>query len=496
MSISENDFDLSLLDLPPPILITDPQFRFLDVKQKRQKKLELARDRRLLIKNKILKYIQEMKDLEKDQNKVSKYLKRKDFDAAMRILDEEVVDIDFEDAYGQTPLIEASRFNSTRHMEEMFILGADPDLMNNYGETALMAAVKASAVAAVQMLLVDKFGQDRCSVHMKNNFGKKASDYVDFKHPEANTLLEILKEAEGRQEDENEWEEEEEEEEEEEGEYSDEDEQEYQKGDSYEEDSGGDDSGDEKEIPEEKHQEILTKKNEIEEEDAGVKNEREQSLKEKGAQETKAEERKEGKKPKKKKLGFLGKSWRAVKLHPLVAWKQRARAALVVQQLLRKKIARRRVEERKKELLEIERKKELKRRKQNTYVLRIQRVARFLLARKAFQRRMKRKKGAILIQRVYRGHRSRYVTKHMEEFRQMERRLHWATVFCQSCRRRIVATRRVRIHRIRWNACIPIQRYRRWLVKRRKAQELSWLMASELWASEIEQTTKEFTQLM
>ena len=29
MSISENDFDMSLIELPPPILITDPQFRFL-----------------------------------------------------------------------------------------------------------------------------------------------------------------------------------------------------------------------------------------------------------------------------------------------------------------------------------------------------------------------------------------------------------------------------------------------------------------------------------
>ena len=69
-------------------------------------------------------------------------------------------------------------------------------------------------------------------------------------------------------------------------------------------------------------------------------------------------------------------------MHPLVAMNRRLKAARLVQNIVRRRLAQRAMKEKITAKQEEKHKAEIRLRKQNAYVLRIQRIARVLVARR------------------------------------------------------------------------------------------------------------------
>ena len=83
-------------------------------------------------------------------------------------MDEGIADVDHEDVYGSIPLIEACRNGFTRLVEELFMRGADPNVINKYGITPLIAAARENHSSTIQVLLYDQFEDPRCDIHYRN----------------------------------------------------------------------------------------------------------------------------------------------------------------------------------------------------------------------------------------------------------------------------------------------------------------------------------------
>ena len=164
--------------------------------------------------------------------------------------------------------------------------------------------------------------------------------------------------------------------------------------------------------------------------------------------------------------------------------------ARLMQNAVRKRLARKALQKKIEAKDREKHKHEIRLRKQNAYVLRIQRIARVLVARKRFFKMRVRNRAAILIQSVYRGSLSRYKTKHMDDFRNWERLAIEATVRIQSLYRRKLAQPVIVKLRREKEAAVCIQKTWRRAHAQEEIRKRRWLKLSRAIMPELIASTR------
>ena len=101
-----------------------------------------------------------------------------DFDKIYLLIDNYGADVNWEDTYGNTPLIAACRYGLRLPIRNLIERGADADYENKFGMTPLIEACKGGYSLLIPTLLFDEAKRPRCSVDLVNMYGKTAKDYA------------------------------------------------------------------------------------------------------------------------------------------------------------------------------------------------------------------------------------------------------------------------------------------------------------------------------
>ena len=105
-------------------------------------------------------------------------MRRGDFEKVYMLIDNYGADVNWEDTYGNTPLIAACRYGLRVPIRKLIERGADADYENKFGMTPLIEACKAGYSLLIPTLLFDEQKRPRCSVDLTNMYGKTAKDYA------------------------------------------------------------------------------------------------------------------------------------------------------------------------------------------------------------------------------------------------------------------------------------------------------------------------------
>ena len=101
-----------------------------------------------------------------------------DFGKIYTFIDRFRLDINWEDTYGNTPLIAACRYGLRVPIMKLCRRGAEPDYENQFGMTALIEACRGGHSQLLPLLMFDDQKRPRCSVDLVNKWGKTARDYA------------------------------------------------------------------------------------------------------------------------------------------------------------------------------------------------------------------------------------------------------------------------------------------------------------------------------
>ena len=105
-------------------------------------------------------------------------MRKGDFEKVYMLIDNYGADVNWEDTYGNTPLIAACRYGLRVPIRKLIERGADADYENKFGMTPLIEACKAGYSLLIPTLLFDEQKRPRCSVDLTNMYGKTAKDYA------------------------------------------------------------------------------------------------------------------------------------------------------------------------------------------------------------------------------------------------------------------------------------------------------------------------------
>ena len=90
--------------------------------------------------------------------------------------DDEYLDPDYEDPYGNTPLIVLCTYGCHRYIPSMFDFGADPNYENKFGVTPLIAACKSGSKKCIRELLDTSKGNPSAIILRPNKYLKNVMD--------------------------------------------------------------------------------------------------------------------------------------------------------------------------------------------------------------------------------------------------------------------------------------------------------------------------------
>ena len=115
-------------------------------------------------------------------------MRQGDFQKIYTLVDKFGLDINWEDTYGNTPLIAACRYGLAVPIRKLCDRGAEPDYENQFGMTPLIEACRGGHSKLLPLLMFDDKKRPRCSVDLRNKWGKTARDYAIECHREIKIL--------------------------------------------------------------------------------------------------------------------------------------------------------------------------------------------------------------------------------------------------------------------------------------------------------------------
>ena len=118
-------------------------------------------------------------------------MRKGNFEKIYQLIDNYGADVNWEDTYGNNPLITACRYGLKVPIQRLIERGADADHENKFGMTPLIEACKAGYSLLIPELLFDEHKRPRCTVDLVNMYGKTAKDYA-IAHGHAIKIVPLL----------------------------------------------------------------------------------------------------------------------------------------------------------------------------------------------------------------------------------------------------------------------------------------------------------------
>jgi pSer/pThr/pTyr-binding forkhead associated (FHA) protein len=145
-----------------------------------ERQIEIERAEARMIEAKKKAEAAEKLEIDKVYAQYSNAMRKGDFQKICDMVQKVGISVNWEDSYGNTAIIVASKFGLKVPINKLLYLGADINQENQYGQTPLIEACKGGFGNIVQHLLLDPANPNelRAVANAKNKFNKTAADYA------------------------------------------------------------------------------------------------------------------------------------------------------------------------------------------------------------------------------------------------------------------------------------------------------------------------------